>query len=98
MDLLARTSGTWINVAAVLLGTTVGLVAGGRLPDRIGRTLMQVLGLVDAFLEQHLRAAHLHPADGNCADFRHEYGVSFIRWSLRVRVLARRVTGYPRRA
>ena len=46
LDLLARTSGTWINVAAILAGTAVGLLAGARLPDRLNRTLMQVLGLV----------------------------------------------------
>jgi uncharacterized membrane protein YqgA involved in biofilm formation len=46
MDFFARTSGTWINVAAVLAGTVLGLAAGKRLPDRLNRTLMQVLGLV----------------------------------------------------
>lgn len=46
LELFARTSGTWINVAAVAAGTTVGVAAGARLPDRLGRTLMQVLGLV----------------------------------------------------
>jgi len=46
MELFARTSGTWLNMATVMLGTAVGLAAGGRLPDRMGHTLMQVLGLV----------------------------------------------------
>lgn len=46
MELFARTSGTWLNMGTVVLGTAVGLAAGGRLPDRMGRTLMQVLGLV----------------------------------------------------
>jgi uncharacterized protein len=46
MDLFARTSGTWLNMGTVVLGTAIGLAAGGRLPDRMGRTLMQVLGLV----------------------------------------------------
>jgi uncharacterized membrane protein YqgA involved in biofilm formation len=46
MDFFARTSGTWINLAAVLAGTVLGLAAGKRLPDRLNRTLMQVLGLV----------------------------------------------------
>ncbi len=46
MDLLARTAGTWINVAAILAGTAFGRAAGARLPERLSRTLMQVLGLV----------------------------------------------------
>lgn len=46
MDFFARTSGTWINVAAIALGTLVGVVAGARLPEKLSRTLMQVLGLV----------------------------------------------------
>ena len=32
-------------MATVVVGTAVGLAAGGRLPERMGRTLMQVLGL-----------------------------------------------------
>ncbi len=50
MDLLARTSGTWINVAAIVAGTAFGLAAGSRLPERLSRTLMQVLGLVTAIV------------------------------------------------
>lgn len=46
IDLLARTSGTCINIAAVVVGTAVGVLAGARLPERLGRTLMQALGLV----------------------------------------------------
>ncbi|HVO19834.1 MAG TPA: DUF554 domain-containing protein [Anaeromyxobacter sp.] len=49
-ELFARTSGTWINVAAVLAGTALGLIAGARMPDRMIRTLMQVLGLVTLFV------------------------------------------------
>jgi uncharacterized protein len=50
MDLLARTSGTWINVGAILAGTAVGLLARARMPERLNRTLMQVLGLVTLFV------------------------------------------------
>ncbi len=50
LDLLARTSGTWINVGAILAGTAVGLLAGARMPERLNRTLMQVLGLVTLFV------------------------------------------------
>ena len=50
LELLARTSGTWVNVAAIVAGTTGGVVAGGRLPERLNRTLMQVLGLVTLYV------------------------------------------------
>jgi uncharacterized membrane protein YqgA involved in biofilm formation len=50
LELFARTSGTWINVVAIALGTAVGVGAGARLPERLGRTLMQVLGLVTLFV------------------------------------------------
>ena len=50
LELFARTSGTWINVAAIAAGTAVGVGAGARLPERLGRTLMQVLGLVTLFV------------------------------------------------
>jgi uncharacterized protein len=50
MELFARTSGTWINIAAVAAGTAVGVAGGARLPERLGRTLMQVLGLVTLFV------------------------------------------------
>jgi uncharacterized membrane protein YqgA involved in biofilm formation len=50
LDLLARTSGTWINVGAILAGTAAGLLAGARMPERLNRTLMQVLGLVTLFV------------------------------------------------
>ncbi|HEX9109585.1 MAG TPA: DUF554 domain-containing protein [Longimicrobiales bacterium] len=50
LDLFARTSGTWINVGAILAGTAVGLLAGARMPERLNRTLMQVLGLVTLFV------------------------------------------------
>jgi uncharacterized membrane protein YqgA involved in biofilm formation len=50
MDLFARTSGTLFNVATVLVGTALGVFFGGRLPERLGRTLMQVLGLVTLYV------------------------------------------------
>ena len=46
MDLISKTSGTLVNVVAVLLGTVVGLVVAGRINERINRTLLQVLSLV----------------------------------------------------
>ncbi len=50
IELFARTSGTWINIAAVVAGTAVGVLGGARMPERLGRTLMQVLGLVTLFV------------------------------------------------
>jgi uncharacterized membrane protein YqgA involved in biofilm formation len=68
MDFLARTSGTWINVGTVVAGTTVGLLAGSRLPDRLSRTLMQVLGLVTTLvglgMARGLDAASAGPLPG----------------------------------
>jgi len=58
--------GTLLNVATVLTGTGLGLLLGGRLPDRLRRTVLDVLGLFtvvlglvnaqDAFGEQLGRA------------------------------------------
>ena len=49
MDLatfFARTSGTWLNAAAVLLGTVVGLLVAERLPARMQAIMVQGVGLV----------------------------------------------------
>jgi len=43
-------SGTLLNVATVLLGTTVGLLAGRRLPPRLNESLTTGLGLFVAVL------------------------------------------------
>lgn len=54
-----RGLGTIVNVAAVLAGTGVGLVAGGRLPERLRTTVLDGIGLlticvgVAGFLETH---------------------------------------------
>ncbi|MDL2343740.1 DUF554 domain-containing protein [Deinococcus sp. MIMF12] len=50
MSLLTQLSGTLINVGAVLVGTLVGLLLGGRLPERTQRTLLQTLSLVTLFI------------------------------------------------
>jgi uncharacterized membrane protein YqgA involved in biofilm formation len=68
IDLLSRTSGTFVNVAAIAVGTAVGVVAGGRLPERLNRTLMQVLGLVTLFvglgMARGLEGVHAGPLPG----------------------------------
>lgn len=50
LSLWDKTSGTWINIAAVILGTLVGLLLRGRLPERMQRVIMQSLGLVTLFI------------------------------------------------
>lgn len=44
--MLSGMTGTLINVAAVLVGGALGLLAGARIPDRLRTTIMQGLGLV----------------------------------------------------
>ncbi|MDB5046203.1 MAG: hypothetical protein JWQ08_2253 [Deinococcus sp.] len=50
MSLFTQLSGTLINVGAVLAGTLLGLLLGGRLPERTQRTLLQTLSLVTLFI------------------------------------------------
>ena len=44
------TSGTWINVLTVLLGSALGLLIRGRLPLRMRRIIVQGVGLVTLFI------------------------------------------------
>ncbi len=46
MDIWNKTSGTWINVATVLAGTTIGMLLRGHLPQAIQQTTTQGIGLV----------------------------------------------------
>jgi uncharacterized membrane protein YqgA involved in biofilm formation len=68
LELLSRTSGTWVNVGAIAAGTAVGVVAAGRLPERLHRTLMQVLGLVTLYvglgMARGLENVHAGPLPG----------------------------------
>ena len=41
-----RGLGTLVNVAAVLAGTTAGLLIGGRLPERLRTTVLDAIGLL----------------------------------------------------
>ena len=38
-------TGTLINVAAIVIGSLLGVLLGGRLPDRLRQTVMSGLGL-----------------------------------------------------
>lgn len=50
IDFWARTSGTWINAVAILLGTTLGLLLKNRLPKRMQHIIAQALGLLIIFI------------------------------------------------
>ncbi len=50
LTLWDKTSGTWINVVTVLLGTAIGLIVRGNLPARMQRIITQGLGLLTVFL------------------------------------------------
>ncbi|HEY9646689.1 MAG TPA: DUF554 domain-containing protein [Chroococcidiopsis sp.] len=46
LDFWMRTSGTWINAITIVLGTTVGLVLGERLPKPMQQIITQGVGLL----------------------------------------------------
>lgn len=50
MSIWAQTSGTVVNVIAVLLGSALGLALRHRLPDRIVTVVMQAIGLTVVFI------------------------------------------------
>ena len=50
LNLWDKTSGTWINIVTVLLGTVLGLLLHGTLPQRMQRIITQGLGLLTLFL------------------------------------------------
>ncbi len=50
LSLWAKTSGTWINVALVLLGTIIGLILRGRLPRAMQDVITQAVGLITLFI------------------------------------------------
>ncbi|GGJ21074.1 DUF554 domain-containing protein [Deinococcus roseus] len=50
MDFFLKTSGTWINFFTVIVGTLLGMVLGGRIPERMNHTLMQVLAVTTLYI------------------------------------------------
>lgn len=50
LDFWTRTSGTWVNVATVLIGTSAGLFLKGRLPLPMISIITQGVGLITTFL------------------------------------------------
>ena len=45
LDFWGKTSGTWINVVTILVGTGLGLLIRGRLPEKMQRVITQGVGL-----------------------------------------------------
>ncbi len=64
----AKTSGTWINALAVLVGTTLGVLLRGRLPLQIQRTVVQGVGLttivIGVFMAQNVSKGGAGKIDG----------------------------------
>lgn len=50
LDFFAKTSGTWINVLTVSIGTTLGLLLKHRLPLPMQRIITQGVGLLTLFI------------------------------------------------
>jgi uncharacterized membrane protein YqgA involved in biofilm formation len=50
IDFWTKTSGTWINIATVLIGTGLGLLLRGRLPKRMQQVITQGIGLITLFV------------------------------------------------
>jgi uncharacterized membrane protein YqgA involved in biofilm formation len=67
IDFWAKTSGTWINAATVLVGTALGLFLRGRLPGRMQQIITQGLGLMTLFIGMTM-AGSLAQAKGGQID------------------------------
>ena len=50
MDFWTRTSGTWINIATVLVGSGLGLLLRGRLPLQMQQIITQGVGLITLYI------------------------------------------------
>lgn len=50
LDFFAKTSGTWINLVTVALGTTLGMLLKHRLPMQMQRIITQAVGLITLFI------------------------------------------------
>ncbi|MFC4455641.1 DUF554 domain-containing protein [Deinococcus sonorensis] len=64
MTVLSQLSGTLVNVVTVLAGTSLGLLLGGRLPERTQRTLLQTLSLVTLYIGLDMAGALNHVSGG----------------------------------
>lgn len=68
LSLWAKTSGTWINVATILLGTTLGLMLRSRLPKPMQQIITQAVGLmtlvIGVSMASNLSDVDAGPIDG----------------------------------
>lgn len=68
LSLWAKTSGTWINVATVLLGSSAGMVLRHRLPRPMQQVITQAVGLMTLVIgfsmTRSLAAVEAGPIDG----------------------------------
>ncbi|WP_018112328.1 DUF554 domain-containing protein [Thermus igniterrae] len=67
LSLLDKLSGTLVNAATVTLGTGLGLLLRGRLPERMARILVQGVGLTTLYIGLSMAAA-LGRAKGGAVD------------------------------
>ncbi|MEA5472525.1 DUF554 domain-containing protein [Spirulina sp. 06S082] len=67
LDFWTRTSGTWINIIAILVGTTFGLLLQNRLPQKMQQILTQALGLLTIWIGVTM-ADSLNQAQGGKID------------------------------
>lgn len=65
LDFWLKTSGTWINVATVLMGTLLGLLLRNRLPVRMQQIITQGVGLITLFLGTSMAASLAKAKAGN---------------------------------
>jgi uncharacterized membrane protein YqgA involved in biofilm formation len=68
LSLWAKTSGTWINVATVIAGTSVGLLLSSRLPRAMQQVITQAVGLmtlvIGVAMAGSLSSVQVGPLDG----------------------------------
>jgi uncharacterized protein len=68
LSLWAKTSGTWINVATILVGTTLGILLRSRLPRSMQQIITQAVGLmtlvIGVSMAGSLTAVKVGPMDG----------------------------------
>jgi len=59
LDFFTKTSGTWINVVAIPIGTACGLALRGRLLVNMQRILTQAIGLIVLFVSLNMASSLL---------------------------------------
>lgn len=68
LDFWARTSGTWINLFTIALGSGLGFLLKEKLPPRMQRIMMQAVGLLTIFvgltLAKQMLSLRAGPIDG----------------------------------